>query len=1580
MTRVKTKQIISVILALFILLSFSVISMPFAYAAGQETVQVTIKDDVIAPGAESITVNLTAKPSLGVFKIFALDGSEDFDSSHFFDGTYTELYIAYLFSDTTLSVGDSNLLLNAAPQAGQKLVAVLRDSSGENPVDYISNAVLVSDNGGNTDEGNKKPETILANCSVTMMQDGEERTELFKENDSAVDVAVRLDDSIENGCYLTIFAYAGNTAFDADAVQNIRLWSGLVTDGYTGTCNFSSAQLPLKVGYKVIACLNVPCGEDNYGDVYYRSVVSSPIDVADEDGNVFQDYTYPDASISETEIEAGTTKLHINLTGDERLFKAAQENQIAISVIVREYRDGDEIDLDEGEDQKTLYGNYSVTAPMDNVEVTLSEPLRAGYRVRAITYWSQNTEIFLPKGNDYEKMFSRPDDSVLVSEGEETTDPDVPKTLSAVINGGKVYDNASTINIAVSGSLPEGNVVLLVKAYEASETEYPTNGGTWVGSVFDIKESNTITPQEGSLVAGTKLVAIILNSGNPVAVSVPVMVEEAKSAADDSLVINEDEFVAGVSNSAAIVVAGCDEFAGGHLILTTGDAATNFDADSRTRLASVSFTGAGTYSLDFNSSLIKAGDTVQAHIYKYNFDDDSTIYKYSQAVGIITESGLTTETQLEIVTQQIREDASLLYAIANFDASFTGVFKLYTYSGDEFDVNSAEIIKRMQITPSETSSRIDFTADLTAGNKIIAVLTLTDKDGNSTDTLSNVKVIQAMPEKQQPDARIIDETITAGDTQLKASLTIDPSTDNANFVHYKFTGDTLDTETAAVLSSGILYRSDTNRIIYLGTGRIAAGDKLQIVLTADGVSAFSNAVTVEPSPDWGTPYAAFEVSAVRTDDKSVDVNITYAEEYMSLGSAFYCDVSLYTFSASYTDEEFEERELWESTSFSQRVGQINSNYGDETRGTVMVPLFESAVLSPDDRMIIKLRLPHTEWEGEEVDYISASVPIIEEGTEIPTAKVILYNLGEDSSRGAVLRSILNDMAVVCETMTDEHLNETVGYLAGLAGYEAAGETYTGAGSTSEFMLICNMPEAQLDRFLDMMTEKGIRIDHKAVMTDYNKDWQFSQLISDIADEHEVFQALLELDKLIDDAEKLSEEEYGTEQNWEEFKTALASANEALATYEPPIELLRENIDALKEQYLILTGMQEIEGIAVITIEKDSEGTYTMTASVKDGKDEAQYTYLWKNGESGDTIRGIEAEKLMGMSLTVTEKGAYGSLTAQLEVPDAPAVSLSETKNSVTVSIETPVLLDNKPAAETYTAVLYLNGEEAAKASCSGDDNSIVFTGLSANTAYDLKIYAENPVGRSDITNAAVTTKKGSSSSRPSGGNSSNTDKKTEDDDSKKEESSDLKNAADAFTDISSGSWYYGAVNYAVSNGLMLGTSENVFSPNGAVTRGQIVTILHRLAKEKDEQAGGNQQRLSANGNISVNFTDIKSGRYYTEAVNWAASNEIVLGYDENRFGPDDSITREQLAAILYRYAAYLGMDTGIYETEDSSAIKSVIFEDSSNISQYAQSAASWASSRGLVKGTDRGMFMPKEIATRAQAAEILMRFSELAEN
>ena len=153
-------------------------------------------------------------------------------------------------------------------------------------------------------------------------------------------------------------------------------------------------------------------------------------------------------------------------------------------------------------------------------------------------------------------------------------------------------------------------------------------------------------------------------------------------------------------------------------------------------------------------------------------------------------------------------------------------------------------------------------------------------------------------------------------------------------------------------------------------------------------------------------------------------------------------------------------------------------------------------------------------------------------------------------------------------------------------------------------------------------------------------------------------------------------------------------------------------------------------------------------------------------------------------------------------------------------------------------------------------------------------------------------------------------------------------------------------------------------------------VLHRPRCVQDTL-----RHIISSGWWSIKSTrDIKSGRYYTEAVNWAASNEIVLGYDENRFGPDDSITREQLAAILYRYAAYLGMDTGIYETEDSSAIKSVIFEDSSNISQYAQSAASWASSRGLVKGTDRGMFMPKEIATRAQAAEILMRFSELAEN
>ena len=104
-----------------------------------------------------------------------------------------------------------------------------------------------------------------------------------------------------------------------------------------------------------------------------------------------------------------------------------------------------------------------------------------------------------------------------------------------------------------------------------------------------------------------------------------------------------------------------------------------------------------------------------------------------------------------------------------------------------------------------------------------------------------------------------------------------------------------------------------------------------------------------------------------------------------------------------------------------------------------------------------------------------------ENETVPDAKVVLYNLGEDTSRGARVRAILAELNIPAETVTAEQLNETVGHLAGLDGYEAAGEKYTGTAPDTEFMLLCNLPEALLDKFLDAMQTDGLRIDHKAVV-------------------------------------------------------------------------------------------------------------------------------------------------------------------------------------------------------------------------------------------------------------------------------------------------------------------------------------------------------------------------------------------------------------------------------------------------------------------------------------------------------------------
>lgn len=174
-----------------------------------------------------------------------------------------------------------------------------------------------------------------------------------------------------------------------------------------------------------------------------------------------------------------------------------------------------------------------------------------------------------------------------------------------------------------------------------------------------------------------------------------------------------------------------------------------------------------------------------------------------------------------------------------------------------------------------------------------------------------------------------------------------------------------------------------------------------------------------------------------------------------------------------------------------------------------------------------------------------------------------------------------------------------------------------------------------------------------------------------------------------------------------------------------------------------------------------------------------------------------------------------------------------------------------------------------------------------------------------------------------------------------------------FNDVSYGDWYYDAVQFVYSKGIMDGVDYYKFAPNGTITRGMIVTMLWRMAGEPFEMP-------------VTSFTDVEIGRYYTTAVAWACRNGIADGMGESTFGPNDAITREELVTLLYRYARYFG----------HSCIGTSIegFADAGSVSSYAYNAMCWAYKAGVVTGTTGSRLNPQGTASRAEAAQMIMSF------
>lgn len=177
-----------------------------------------------------------------------------------------------------------------------------------------------------------------------------------------------------------------------------------------------------------------------------------------------------------------------------------------------------------------------------------------------------------------------------------------------------------------------------------------------------------------------------------------------------------------------------------------------------------------------------------------------------------------------------------------------------------------------------------------------------------------------------------------------------------------------------------------------------------------------------------------------------------------------------------------------------------------------------------------------------------------------------------------------------------------------------------------------------------------------------------------------------------------------------------------------------------------------------------------------------------------------------------------------------------------------------------------------------------------------------------------------------------------------------------YSDILKDAWYYSAVRFVSENGLMNGTTSDTFSPNGGMTRGMFVTVLYRLSGDT--------------GSYKSGFADVPSGKWYENAVAWAAKNRIAGGVGNNRFAPDNGMTRQQLAELLYNYAKYKGYDVSI--GEDTNILS---YEDALTISDYAYPALQWACGAGIMDGSN-GYLNPNAPATRAQVAAILERFAE----
>lgn len=1261
-----SKRVFSLLVALIMAIS----TVPFAAASAFAQEQgISITTSTITPNTKSIEVTLAQSGEVGFVRVIQLDSEESYSGSMLLN---SEVALSEIVPYATLNEGNNTIVLTGTPVVGKKVVAVLRDASGETQ-DYVSAPITVTASGTSSGGETAKPTQaeILAGCEVTIDGFAEGK---ITEDATSLTANVNLHSSVKS-CYMIVAVYPANTVFDPDSTATKQLYSVRVENGKSYTCNFAESLLPLKVGQKVCAYLNVPVAETE-NDVFYKQKQSRELTVVDKNGEGFRDYTWPEVSIADKDLKAGDTKLHINFSADERLLAYAKDENVDfnMTVSIQQYPQDKTFDF-EGNYMRRLTIPLQFTENLTNYEINLEEPLLAGYRVRAVVYWNQNTALYIPKGNDYEAA-GIPDDSVLI--------PAVPVAPTVKINADKIKAGASAVSVVVAGDVEEGSN-LIIRQYESADA---VQGADWefFGSK-SVSKAGMVSVEKNSYgkeLAGGKYVAAVLMKGaDAVAYSnaVPVVLEtemekpvltvngnvyegdtkvslavsktdlipagkgmiilyKAKENGDadvygdpvsvgskspvisgdnveittkaltagnviipyiyyvddkdrtyyypgtaftvkakaegDSISVSPEALTAD-TESITVSVNGYDSYKGGYVFVRLVDR-NNTDPDGAAPLKSQSFTGSGSYTFDVKGKLTPE-KYVLVYLYKWDSDTDRT--HYSDKVYIPIGGKVVKEPSVEITSSKILSTDKNLYVKADFDNALTGNLKLYTYRyGGAFDsanVGNA-LLYSGAVTPSAYGSKITFTNDLTAGDKIVAVLTLTGGESEVVK-ISDAKTIQAPPQITEPSAYIREEHVSEGDTKMETYLNFERNYyDSVSYVLYNYTGEELDESKAKIAAESSIYSPGVTTMGFRESVKpLKAGSKLMIKLTLvkNGVSkvVYSNAKTVEAAPDWATPTVSIDVAAVRVTDTTIPVTVTYDAGYTEM-SDYYCNVTAYQFPSDYTDDDFEKKELHESQ-ITQRIGQCDANKASKEHFTTINIPVKANTFEAGKRLIVKLRLPHPEWAGEEADYLSYSVPIIGAEEEIPAAKVLLFNLGADTVKGSKIRAILEEMGIKAVTVEKSQINQSVGYLAGYKGFAGDAEAFTGSGYTAEFMLMSGLSETQLDQFLAKMRAADAVIDHKATVTETNKQWSFKELIGEIEEEHEVMQAWLALKNAVKEAEALQEADYSAEK-WAAFAKVLADAKE-VSKVEATAEEYNNATKALQDAYKALTAKPESGG-------------------------------------------------------------------------------------------------------------------------------------------------------------------------------------------------------------------------------------------------------------------------------------------------------------------------------------------------------------------------------------------------------------------